>query len=408
MKGAVIGTIMPWSGSLSEIPDGWIICDGSTKQAKDYPLLVQAIGDTYNLDPNTSNLGGAFPNYQGDFLLPNLNGNGRHLMDIEEEYFDIVAQGGTGKAIDTDPDARNIIAPYIGVNTDSAVPTVFTDVRTDVVFTLNDRLDYSGNISGNQVIDGVGEKVVYVGGRKLGHTHVRQHVHSGTYETINSLPSSRPSKGVIPWDNYEIEWTYGAWNNTQVTEPGEIDDLYFAYEARYNGILLNNDQSSANLGTTGFGGGLDGRTVARVGSEAPPVNLYPREVLGTPIANQSEFYRQAIESEDTIDYALGGGTLTVPTGMRNYYPDALSEGYFGTFTSNSASDWLSDGFLAHAHDPFEVVYDQGSLKPQSRLVATVNIPVTTNLDNVSNTGALQIDMNTSQPSLTCVYIIRAY
>jgi microcystin-dependent protein len=48
MKGAVIGTIMPWSGSLSEIPKGWIVCDGSQPEAKDYPLLVQAIGDTYN------------------------------------------------------------------------------------------------------------------------------------------------------------------------------------------------------------------------------------------------------------------------------------------------------------------------------------------------------------------------
>ena len=410
MKASVIGTIMPWTGALSEIPDGWIICDGSAKQARDYPLLVQAIGDTYNLDPNTSNLSGAFPNYEGDFLLPNLNVGGKHLMDIEEDYFDTLANGGTGKAIDIDPDARNIIAPYIGTNIDSAAPTVFTDVRTDVVFTLNDRLDYSGNISGNEVIDGVGEKIMYIGGRKLGHTHIRQHVHSGTYETINSLPATRSGKGVIPWDNVEIEWTYGAWNNTSGGGDGQIDELYFEFDLNYKGIALNNDvwNTGAVNAYSGFGGGLNGRTVARVGSENPPVNMYPYEILETPIANQSQFYKQQLESEDTIAYGLGGANLTIPQGMRNYYPDALSDGYFGTLTSNSASDWQSDGLLAHAHEPFEIVYDQGSLKPQSRLVATVNIPVTTVLDNVTNTGALQIDMNTSQPSLTCLYIIRAY
>ena len=48
MKAAVIGTIMPWSGPLSEVPDGWIICDGTQQDGKDYPLLVQVIGDTYN------------------------------------------------------------------------------------------------------------------------------------------------------------------------------------------------------------------------------------------------------------------------------------------------------------------------------------------------------------------------
>ena len=76
--------------------------------------------------------------------------------------------------------------------------------------------------------------------------------------------------------------------------------------------------------------------------------------------------------------------------------------------SNASSDWLADNLFAHTHEPFEIIYDQGSLKPQSSLIADVNIPATTNLDNVSNTGALQIDMNTSQPSVTCVYIIRAY
>ena len=410
MRAAVIGTIMPWTGPLSGIPEGWIVCDGSSRPARDFPLLVQAIGDTYNLDPNTSNLGGAFPNYEGDFLLPNLNG-GKHLMDIEEEYFASVDQGGTGKPIDTDPDARNIIAPYIGTNIDNAAPSVFTDVRTDVVFTLNDRLDYSGSISGNTVVPGVGEKIMYIGGRKLGHTHIRPHAHSGTYETLNALPATRSGKGVIPWDNVEIEWTYGAWDNFNVGDGNDsIDELYFELDLRYKGVRLNNDvwNTGAVDGYSGFGGGQDGRTVAKVGSENPPVNMYPYEILDTPIASQQQFYKSRMESEDTVGYGSGGSNIQVPAGYRNYYPDAQGVGNFGTFVSNASSDWLLDNLLAHTHEPFEIIYDQGSLKPQSRLFANVNIPATTVLDNATNVGALQIDMNTSQPSLTCVYIIRAY
>ena len=44
MKGAAIGTIVPWTGGLSEVPDGWLICDGGSRSASDFPLLAQAIG----------------------------------------------------------------------------------------------------------------------------------------------------------------------------------------------------------------------------------------------------------------------------------------------------------------------------------------------------------------------------
>jgi len=59
-RAAAIGTIMPWTGALSLIPKGWIFCNGQTVTASEYPLLVQAIGDTYNA--GVSDLGGSFPN----------------------------------------------------------------------------------------------------------------------------------------------------------------------------------------------------------------------------------------------------------------------------------------------------------------------------------------------------------
>tara|TARA_B100001142_G_scaffold57300_1_gene56074 strand:+ start:12167 stop:13414 length:1248 start_codon:yes stop_codon:yes gene_type:complete len=407
MKAAVMGTIAPWSGALSEVPKGWILCDGSAVEADQFPLLAQAIGDTYNQDPNASNFGGSFPNYDGDILLPNLN-QGRFLMDIEETYF-----GNKNNTIDDDADAKNIIAPFIGVNTDVAAPTVFTDVYTDVVFTLNDRLGYSGNISGNTIIPGDGEKTMFIGGRKLGHTHIRQHSHGGSYETISANPASKPGIGTIPWDNIEIDWTHGAWDNTSDTEDsdGFIDEIYFEYEQFYKGEQLRNNggdfTSWTNLGT-GFGGGQAGRVVGATTSEAPPVNLIPFSLARTPIASKGEWIYNQLDSDDTIAYGRNGNNISVPAGYRNFYEDSPSLGTFGTLISNNGSGWTDSSIQAHAHEPFAIIYQQSSLKPQSRLVASVNIPVNTTLDNATNVGALQIDMNTSQPSLTVVYIIRAY
>lgn len=396
-KAAVIGTIMPWTGGLSNIPEGWIACDGSTKNAADFPLLVQVIGDTYNA--GVSNLGGAFPNYFGEFVLPNLNG--RILMDLEEEYFGDESSGGTGKPQDTDVDARSIISPFIGDNTDNGVPTLFNNVFTDVEFVLNDTTGYLGRISDNTVIPGEGQQSVYIGGRKLGTDHVRPHRHGGSYETLAGAGVTQPGLGVIPYEN--IETRFYIQTDDEVTDVLPPEDEGLKLEFEYE-IIQKNWADFENV--NGFGSGIPGRVVAGIRAENPPFNIKPRNVMDTPIVSQ--LTDPQLDSEEVVNYLLGGQQGQIPTGFRNYYPDQPTAGNFGTLVSNTGSDWLGDDLEAHAHDTFDVTFDQGSLKPRSNLSATVNIPSTTRLDNASNIGALQIDLNTSQPSLTCLYIIRAY
>ena len=421
MKAAVIGSIIPWSGQLSEIPDGWIICDGTQPDAKDYPLLVQAIGDTYNA--GTSNLGGAFPNYTGQFRLPDLLG-GRALMDIEGSYFAPAASGGTGSSIDTDPDARTLIEPFIGANTDNGMNTVFNDVRTDVVFTLNVRNGYLGNISGNTIIDGQGEKTVFIGGRKLGHQHIRSHSHPGSYETILDITGIQPGFGVVPYDNITARFNYASIDvRTYILGitggDFQIDKVRFGLEGWFkDNVQLVDAGSLADIGSfSGFGQGSEGRAVAKINSEIPPVNLAPQRITDSPLATWGEWRPlpsstggsgPALAGGDQIPYGLFGQTIDVPTGSRNYYPDVPAAGNYSTFVSNEGSDFNGNDIQAHGHDPFQVVYDQNSLKPQTRLDSTLTVPIDTVLDNTSNAGALQINMNTAQPSLTCVYIIRAY
>ncbi len=420
MKAAVIGSIIPWSGQLSTIPDGWIICDGTQPAAKDYPLLVQAIGDTYN--EGTSNLGGAFPNYTGSFKLPDLLG-GRTLMDIEGSYFATAALGGTGSPIDTDPDARTIIEPYIGSNTDNGMNTVWNDVRTDVEFTLNVRNGYVGNISGNTIIPGQGEKTVFIGGRKLGHQHIRDHSHPGSYETILDITGSQPGFGVIPYDNITAVFNYASIDvRTYVLGVTggdfQIDKVRFGLEGWFkDNVQLKDAGSMSSIGSfSGFGSGSDGRAVAKINSEIPPSNLAALNISDSPLATWGEWRPlpsstsggPTLSGGDEVPYGLFGQSTDVPQGYRNFYPDVPAAGRYSTFVSNEGSDFLGNDIQAHGHDPFQVVYDQNSLKPQPRLDSNLTIPIDTVLDNVSNKGALQINMNTAQPTLTCVYIIRAY
>lgn len=398
-KAAVIGTIMPWTGPISNIPKGWILCDGSTIPAINYPLLVQAIGDTYNAGSST--LGGQFPDYTGNFVLPNLNT--KTLIDIEEDYFGNTANGGTGKTIDVDSTARDIVTPLIGDNSDNGVTVIFNDVYTDVIFTLNDRTGYAGKITGNTIIKGEGTETVYIGGRKLGVSHVRSHTHSGSYETLFNGDPVKPGTGVVPYAN--INMTF----NMEIND----DDLQVPFQpdwgAGYYGTFTLTESSwSVVENRSGAGSGQTGRTLARVGSENPPYNLIPQGVIRTPISNA--LTNPTLVSQASVPYGLGGGNVTIPQGYRNYYNDSeySSLGNFGTLVSNTASSWSDASLLAHGHDEIEITYDTNNLKPQSTLNSSVNIPANTVLDNSLNVAALQIDMNISQPSLTCLYIIRAY
>ena len=424
MKGAVIGTIMPWTGPISQIPKGWIICDGTTPPANEYPLLVQAIGDTYN--SGTTNLGGAFPAYTGNFTLPDLV-SGKMLMDIEQSYF-----GTLPDSRDNDPDAGNIISPYIGPNTDNGINAAWNNVNTDVIFSLNERTGYSGNIAGNTIIDGEGEKSIFIGGRKLGHTHIRGHGHSGIYETVRgglgtgaaTDGNKRPGLGVIPYDNITAEFTFAGLDQAPSVfgtrfDTGQVNEVRVGIRRfMKDNVELEDASSWGSFGSfSGFGSGDDGKTVMRCSGENPPVNLSPQRVVATSLATKSNFDYPVWggTGANTIPFAPGGGDVEVSAGFTNYYQDATDAGNYGTLLSNPGSSFVTDtgggvqaNVRAHDHEPFEVIFDQGSLKPQSRLVADVNIPATTNLDNASNKGVLSISMNTSQPSMTCIYIIRAY
>lgn len=459
-KGAAIGTIMPWTGGLTQIPTGWLICDGQSVAANEFPLLAQAIGDTYNA--GNSNFVGtganSFPNYGGNIKLPNLNG--KTLMDIETSYFAERAAGGTGRAADTDVQALTLLSPLIGTNEDAGVTTIFTDVYVDLVFSIadDDRTGYVGRIKGNTLINGDAFKTMYIGPRKLGRAHIKRHNHSGTIETIDNASITRPGDGVVPYgdisyqifaqgvdndgsnedsgDTFYFGWTsdisyrgdspYSTGNgesNVSATSSGQTSDVV-------GGII---GASGYSLGTgptqdlytlewpgpgddieNGFGQGSAGKVLAKVASEQPPINLKANSATRSPLTRR--FLNTPAKSDGqyisgNVPFGVGGNTVGLPDGFTNYYTtsdasvgDTLLSNPGRSFTNATADDQI----FAHTHDEFDIAFDSTRMRPQSNITADVNLPFNVNLDNTANRNALQIDFNVEQPRVTSIYIIRAY
>jgi hypothetical protein len=80
-KALPIGSVMPWPGTITDVPNGWLFCNGAELEADEYPLLARILRDSYG----GTGFDGDFPNYVGTFRLPNLNQ--KALADIGEEHF---------------------------------------------------------------------------------------------------------------------------------------------------------------------------------------------------------------------------------------------------------------------------------------------------------------------------------
>jgi hypothetical protein len=405
-KAAAIGTIMPWTGGLSNVPNGWILCDGSQISAGSYPLLARAIGDTYNSGP--SSFAGSFPNYLGNIVLPSLVN--KNLIDIETSYF---GPSGTGSPVDADVVATSTISSLIGENTDTGVKTVYNDITTDVVFDLNDRQGYFGRASGNSISGGEGvTKTVYLSPRKLGRDHIKPHNHPGRFETLSYTSPPRPGDGVIPYSTFTYTFTSNVSFSDNDIFVGSDRDSRVAVEFTTDGPVTRDSVS-------GFGLGQPGRVVAGIHAENPTFNYTPFNVRLTPL--QPLLTNPRVDDTQPLPYGLGEANITIPFGYKNYYPDVSNQinqqNTFDTLSTPPAHEFnritqtagVTDVIQSHTHDEFDVEYIRGTLRPNTSLTIDATAPnANLNLDNLSNKGALQINFNTTQPGLTCIYIIRAY
>ena len=399
MKAAAIGTIMPWGGDLTGIPAGWLICNGQTLEADDFPLLTQVIGDNYG----GTSLGGTFPNYTGSIALPNINQ--RALVDLDSAYFD------NSNTIDTTEALAALVDPvnganFIGTDIDNGVGDDY-DAYTDVNFAYTPESDFTGKLTGSNLNETFGSKTVYMSHRKLGRRHILIHSHPTTFDTMY-LPSSgtRPGQGVAAWGeiNYRIS-------------RASFDQLDYGQVQAQLSIQYTNDQ--------GFGGGAAGVVVANVQGENPTFNLKPFNVVGSPISNwfgpyqvpnstNSNTMDEEFQQGDTLAYTPGGGTQNIAN--RNFDPGGANSGdtqnwtkaMFDSnaisFNQNTAIAGQQAVITPHNHEPFETQFDKANL----RIPTTVNVTAISNVTPENIDKAFRLDVSVPTPNLLCLYLIRAY
>lgn len=400
MKGASIGTIMPWVGDLTAIPAGWLICNGQIINASSYPLLAQTVGNTYG----GSGFSGTFPNYTGEIALPAISQ--RSLQDIDVSYF-----GASGDNTSTNTALAALVAPgstqtLIGENSDNGVGTSYS-AYTDINFSYTAENDFTGKLTGSTLNETFGSKTVYTSSRKLGRRHITIHSHPTTFTTIyGGSDGTRPGTGVAAW--------------------GEIN--YKITRANFDQLDYSQVQAQLTIQYTsqqGFGGGAPGVVIGNVQGENPTYNLKPVNAVGTPISNWFGPYQvrgtkntnnmdEFFVAGDTVLYSSGGGSQTIAntnfdnggsnSGDADDWNKAMYDSNAISFNQNNTIAGQQVVISPHEHEPFEVQFDRANL----RLPNTTNVNVISNVTPSNIDKALNLTVTTPTPALICLYLIRAY
>lgn len=179
MKTAKIGTIMIWGGDgnignlASNIPKGWILCDGTSLPASRYPLLTSVIGNSYG----GTQITGEFPHYDGTCKVPDISS--RCMMDLEPSMLNNSAyQYGQS-------DAASIVGNLIvddGLTV--SIPTLIS-ADTNLSFEPLSAANLIGKMTNITVSDPNFQTTVYTVARKLSINHMPYHNHPGLYTSVS-------------------------------------------------------------------------------------------------------------------------------------------------------------------------------------------------------------------------------
>ncbi|HYK02209.1 MAG TPA: phage tail protein [Thermoanaerobaculia bacterium] len=114
------GMITMWGGTDLNIPEGWLLCNGSTVSQNDYADLYQAIGRNFGGNPQP-----------GQFYLPDLRGRFVRGQDPDGEL---------------DPDTKNRTDMQTGEEIGPTVGSVQGDAFQDHVHVFGGEIVGGGNI----------------------------------------------------------------------------------------------------------------------------------------------------------------------------------------------------------------------------------------------------------------------
>lgn len=452
---APIGTIMPWGGesavgeSADNVPHGWIICDLAKRTlfAADYPLLASVIGNTYGPFPDPTNttavLGVNFGIVNG-FPYNPPSSNERH---DPSKHVDVFALPNLNQVALVDIEASRMptdalleLGTYISENgTEGDLPDTEVESDVDITFTVQPSDNLSGRITGIVMDDPIYFDTAYVIPRKLGIDHTPGHTHRPA-----STSDSDQFRGTFALGTPVLEFQPGTGlpdnpNITSITAIGNRGDTSFPhsflpgtrritwYDPNDGGISLplmdNNVLINANNNLVPLPPSSGTRTissnekirfqyeddysgVAKYQANAhtgafPPAGRYQGRKNFYASPDIPDYHRgtsmPATYVNDPVYNAAAGDPQPVNTAVTNT---------FATTLNHEAERWLDTTLRSHNHDPMEITMTRGSLAiPTTILVNNVSTGTTV---PVSVPTALNITMNPNTPSLTMLYIIRAF
>mgnify|MGYP001181164018 CR=1 FL=1 len=459
-KIAPIGTIIPWTGGTGrgtraeDVPKGWIICSLSNAvlNAADYPLLAATVGNQYGPFPEAGSnfeigvnygLVNDFP-YNKDpalghvdqFGLPNLNQ--LSLIDIE---------GSRIPATDL-----LHIGQYIGRNGPDAVqPPTLLSSDVNITFTMEPSSSLAGRITGITMDDPIYFDTVYTVPRKLGVEHTPEHNHRPASDSdFDQFWSATPSGlGIMEFlpgsglkdssPNYVAISPIGHRDNESTAHrfrPGEKDITW--YNENDGGMTMVDgsvrqfvdaglelvpaipdtartiDQRSyinfrtwtASPANSQLTYQEDNRAMENIQTQShtgafPPAGYYNNRRNYYSSTDTPEYHRGSAMPATNIDDvsydAAGGEPQPINTAVTDTYNTTLN---------HNAEMWADDQLRSHNHDAMEVTMGRGSLSiPSTILVNDISTGTTAPL---SVDTALSVQINNNTPSLTMLYIIRAF
>ncbi len=392
MKSSPVGTIMPWSGQSSDgnlpnnIPHGWIVCDGRSFAANDFPLLASMIGNTYG--PTEDSIVGNFPDYEdGDvFRVPNLNG--RAMIDLEKSYLQQTKyQFGQ-------PDAESVIGDLISDDGTGVTPPTIYSADTDLKFQLDPIDTMAGKIQGLTLNDPTWSKTYYTIGRKLGIDHTPGHKHSGQYTT------ARPDGRYVQIFEAPIASLSGAdYQSANLTgiQNTDTEDVW----PNSSGSMTYYDENTLVLTEEAKTFTQDRIPTANKQIQVPAHGAYTNAFTTT--------YNQATNS-GPYDHSMRQVTGVFPPpvsifGRPNYLNGNVGTTY-ATNVSSIGQDFTDGTVATHNHFSFDISMNIGGLRIPPNIAVNNVQSYTVNVSDIPD--ALNILMDNQTPSQTVVMIIRAY
>jgi microcystin-dependent protein len=114
-----VGTIIIWSGQISNVPSGYLLCDGSFHTSNEYSDLFSVIGNTYGGDTN-------------NFNVPNFNNYKRGYMNNTYQTYQTYEGGNNNITLKDTPSHTHTITNILSHKYDHV-----HNVNNDLIFAIS-------------------------------------------------------------------------------------------------------------------------------------------------------------------------------------------------------------------------------------------------------------------------------